>query len=66
MFIVKNLPTHKIRRIDKKYLKRELLKNDIQKNEFFCYSDGHDRPAVVTAAMLQYCRFLESIDFGIS
>ena len=26
MFIVKNLPTHKIRRIDKKYLKRELLK----------------------------------------
>ena len=29
--------------------------------KLFHYSDGHDGPAVVTGAMLQYCRFLESM-----
>ena len=39
---------------------------DILKNELFHYSDGHDRPAVVTAAMLQYCRFLERMHISIT
>ena len=34
---------------------------DIYKNYLFHFSDGHNRPAVVTAAMLQYYRFLESM-----